>query len=1053
MACYYIVISSTHLSNGHLRNIKGVFRGPLNKNGSKNLDYAQRERTMAEALEDVKANFYCELCDKQYYKHQQFDNHINSYDHAHKQRLKELKQREFARNVASKSKKDGRKQERALQRLHELAEQRREVKCAPGSGPMFRSTTVAVEGGPRGVHGDRASSRAPICTGVRATCPSITLDTVTDNTSRIQAQQNMSSGVGKGDKKKMFSFSFPKKAYVKLESSAAVFWEDVEEGSNRQACKQRLSVLPVGPNSPMPPVGLNSSREKAQHNESGSHISDSKGQGLPHAPSRSDSSIPPADLCAILVYSENVPLPSAQTSVFHSHSNTLEDCGLDRVQGSLNVNSAEREEPEGQQRLGTETDKMILADVSHKGELPLSNCTDQINEAIYTQKVDKDLSDLEGEQLRSMPCKPYCSVLSKDGRTVLQWPSEMLTLTKTSPSISYSCNPLHFDFRASTKSVGCKVVERDQLKKSVELAMKTGIDDKTLEKCLLHRSLVSPECSFVQECCERPKGQDCLELRNELIRKDELCCNYTAQLASKSLTHTSLSVDTHRCFNRNHRRRLGHRGTTHQGRERHGGTTERLGNCLTLPNHCERLDEQIRANNVQQFQPDEPPQSLSVENNEGRIANNKDTAGVVSVRQAVAECANRPAVNLPHSDEALQGLGRIVQIKNKHHHISEHLNATEYTPLIFESLQTGLPFAITSPDLQNNRGPTPLHDQPLPESVLAQVGGRCRKRTMDDRIVVSTCVNPFFNKRSKRRKRRRRTYGDQNISVADMNCRKRNEQSGAADDLYQFNGSDFLGPEDRLDPGGLKSIDNGNGRSNCIGQINGSDLNRDVFCSGAKGSNVSLRSKPMMNPDQPSLHGPSESSCEMFCNAKMTETFNTTCTELEKNLFNTKDCYRSTLERQNVSLFQLLTDRAKKHCLQHFQAHRMAVHHQAFHGKSKLVRASPHVHASSSIALHPVNLPPPISTTFTIRQTVLQRHTDLIHSQHQLMTPILPFTHLPLGAKFCPPCPRPFIYSAPMSLMAQPGLHPMTMSFHPLTRMFSPVFPPQHNIIPLQPLF
>lgn len=37
MACYYIVISSTHLSNGHFRNIKGVFRGPLCKNGNKNL--------------------------------------------------------------------------------------------------------------------------------------------------------------------------------------------------------------------------------------------------------------------------------------------------------------------------------------------------------------------------------------------------------------------------------------------------------------------------------------------------------------------------------------------------------------------------------------------------------------------------------------------------------------------------------------------------------------------------------------------------------------------------------------------------------------------------------------------------------------------------------------------------------------------------------------------------------------------------------------------------------------------------------------------------------
>ncbi|XDV40356.1 hypothetical protein PO909_009449 [Leuciscus waleckii] len=31
MACYYLVISSTHLSNGHYRSIKGVFRGPLCK--------------------------------------------------------------------------------------------------------------------------------------------------------------------------------------------------------------------------------------------------------------------------------------------------------------------------------------------------------------------------------------------------------------------------------------------------------------------------------------------------------------------------------------------------------------------------------------------------------------------------------------------------------------------------------------------------------------------------------------------------------------------------------------------------------------------------------------------------------------------------------------------------------------------------------------------------------------------------------------------------------------------------------------------------------------
>lgn len=42
------------------------------------------------------------------------------------QRLKELKHREFARNVASKSWKDQRKQEKALRRLHQLAQLQQE---------------------------------------------------------------------------------------------------------------------------------------------------------------------------------------------------------------------------------------------------------------------------------------------------------------------------------------------------------------------------------------------------------------------------------------------------------------------------------------------------------------------------------------------------------------------------------------------------------------------------------------------------------------------------------------------------------------------------------------------------------------------------------------------------------------------------------------------------------------------------------------------------------------------------------------------------------------
>ncbi|KAG7242070.1 hypothetical protein INR49_024116 [Caranx melampygus] len=163
-ACYYLVISSTHLSNGHFRRVKGVFRGPLcpaatsdsphrgrtggEKGGREterlkmpgaqlnavqkcpgcmlpgwqdhsglqaassyeppglgyllNMGRERAERALGCSVEDLKALFYCELCDKQYLRHQEFDNHINSYDHAHKQRLKDLKHREFARNSPRK---------------------------------------------------------------------------------------------------------------------------------------------------------------------------------------------------------------------------------------------------------------------------------------------------------------------------------------------------------------------------------------------------------------------------------------------------------------------------------------------------------------------------------------------------------------------------------------------------------------------------------------------------------------------------------------------------------------------------------------------------------------------------------------------------------------------------------------------------------------------------------------------------------------------------------------------------------------------------------------
>ncbi|KAL1441764.1 hypothetical protein MTO96_008277 [Rhipicephalus appendiculatus] len=104
----------------------------------------EKEKVVQEALASFKANFYCDLCDKQYTKHQEFDNHINSYDHAHKQRLKELKQREFGRNVLSKVKREDKGREKEQRRLQHLAELRAHV--AVMRGPMEMGTGEKFRG-------------------------------------------------------------------------------------------------------------------------------------------------------------------------------------------------------------------------------------------------------------------------------------------------------------------------------------------------------------------------------------------------------------------------------------------------------------------------------------------------------------------------------------------------------------------------------------------------------------------------------------------------------------------------------------------------------------------------------------------------------------------------------------------------------------------------------------------------------------------------------------------------------------------------------------------
>jgi hypothetical protein len=59
-----------------------------------------RQQTIAAALKQETSAFYCEICDKQYVKITEWENHLSSYDHHHKKRFMEMRAEEKARNRA-----------------------------------------------------------------------------------------------------------------------------------------------------------------------------------------------------------------------------------------------------------------------------------------------------------------------------------------------------------------------------------------------------------------------------------------------------------------------------------------------------------------------------------------------------------------------------------------------------------------------------------------------------------------------------------------------------------------------------------------------------------------------------------------------------------------------------------------------------------------------------------------------------------------------------------------------------------------------------------------
>ncbi|XP_053121936.1 zinc finger protein 804B isoform X2 [Hemicordylus capensis] len=440
-------------------------------------DFAEKEKAAARALEDVKANFYCELCDKQYHKHHEFDNHINSYDHAHKQRLKELKQREFARNVASKSWKDEKKQEKALKRLHQLAELRKQSECVAGCRPVLKMPQVVVE--------KQQRSQEKLIFAQKGKKKSTAEGHIlTSSTSEKQQELLLSKNQSCIEKCRLLrnrvscstdacnrtgvSFSFSRKVHLKLESSASVFSENMEEafdcnGSPRHTVKQtskecnaclhmsderkaslqkRLNTLQGHPdstascNQAAKNKTLKGNDQNAYREQVETHLSFCRDKiqspECASAPGGKEQGREPRESKR---FSETIVPSQYQMSNVSMQQNTYKHSDVLLAERIFEL-SAQQSPEQGH-----------LCEVNYSPCIFKANGSSESSKAANanteTPRGDALVHEIKPKAL------PFLHVLSKDGSTALRWPTELLLFTKTEPSISYGCNPLYFDFKLS----------------------------------------------------------------------------------------------------------------------------------------------------------------------------------------------------------------------------------------------------------------------------------------------------------------------------------------------------------------------------------------------------------------------------------------------------------------------------------------------------------------------------------------------------------------------------------------------------------------------------
>uniref|UniRef100_A0AAV2MD79 C2H2-type domain-containing protein n=1 Tax=Knipowitschia caucasica TaxID=637954 RepID=A0AAV2MD79_KNICA len=430
------------------------------------------EKPLGCSVEDLKALFYCELCDKQYLRHHEFDNHINSYDHAHKQRLKELKHREFTRNVASKTWKDQRKEERALRRLHQLAHLQLQTERVTRRNHGLRSTVQATGQNPDKFHDlhdheqdDKRDNRTHTPEKQPCIQPTLALPQRTEKMCPVSSLQQSTPVLASQSpqihsfelcpdpcsKRRIggrlgVSFCFSRRG-PKLEPSASIF-SDLEEDKmfkKREQMRERIRRI---------------LRNMGEIGTEGEQNSESVG------------------------LSSMGPVPRGPAS---------EGCEIEK-----------RDLEKEHAAISTEAQ-----DNQSNDSLFLSACGKGLEEACTEQRCATN-NKFEGQQSQSI------CVLGKDGTTQLRWPTSSLKFTKSAPHISYSSNFRNHEKQddQDESSAPCVAVPHQTgLEQSEEASKPPLVDGKTQEHLFLKDKPTTSSRELPRkqtiEICTLPTSHSC----------------------------------------------------------------------------------------------------------------------------------------------------------------------------------------------------------------------------------------------------------------------------------------------------------------------------------------------------------------------------------------------------------------------------------------------------------------------------------------------------------------------------------------------------------------